>query len=892
MRMTVGKKMFLVGVLIVVALAVLAGNGYRTNSSIKDASDEAALRDAQMDLVNQLQLAHEGLMLAAMDSIVDKASGRIEEERLTEINRTVAFFQGNMEKLSELVDTREEKEAADRLIEDFPMLAESIRTDLKKLIEESATEERKIAADFVRIDDELDGYGDPIEKNLEKIFLADQEEQKAAAERSLLRTSQMALISDMTRRHDALMLAAMDSIVDKDAGEIAEERMATIDACIAFIRDNLSNLTASADTGEELKAAEHIRENFPKLASGIRTDLVALIENRAPVEEFARVDDILDNHGDRIGDNFVLIFASIRKEQTEASETAIRRNRQMTLLNRIVHAHGSLMLAAMDSIVDKEKGAIEEERMQTISDNIAFIDGHLSDLKKMADTDETTRAADKIAALFPPLAKGIREDLVLLIEEGAVKQKEIVAAFHKMDDELDELGEKVAADLKSIVDFVRLEKKESAETSAALVSRSTIVGLIVFLITLAVIIPVFLVISRSVTRPLLYAVDVSKQIAAGDLTVDIQSKTRDEPGQLLLAMKEMTGKMKQILGEVTSGAGAVREIAGDVRTGADQVASVSQQVSSNSEEMSQGAAEQAAAAEQASSSMEEMAANISQNADNSMQTEKIAQKSASDAEEGGKAVAQTVSAMKEIAEKIGIIEEIARQTDLLALNAAIEAARAGEHGKGFAVVASEVRKLAERSQTAAAEISKLSGSSVAVAESAGAMLNRLVPDIRKTAELVQEISAASNEQSGGAEQVNQAIQQLDQVTQQNSSASEELSSTAEEMSSTAEAMAGSAQEMSHQVGDLQEAIAYFNTGAAPPKTSSKTPAARKAAPSPGRRPGRVAAPTVQHGAPGAGDGRPAPALPAENRKTGNGVTLDLGDSGSGRDRQDDEFEKY
>ncbi len=190
-----------------------------------------------------------------------------------------------------------------------------------------------------------------------------------------------------------------------------------------------------------------------------------------------------------------------------------------------------------------------------------------------------------------------------------------------------------------------------------------------------------------------------------------------------------------------------------------------------------------------------MSSNIRQNADNAIQTEKIASKSATDAQEGGKAVLETVAAMKDIAGKISIIEEIARQTNLLALNAAIEAARAGEHGKGFAVVASEVRKLAERSQRAAAEISELSSTSVGVAESAGNMLSKIVPDIQKTAELVLEISASSREQDAGAEQINKAIQQLDQVIQQNAGASEEMASTAEELASQAE--------------QLQSTIAFF-----------------------------------------------------------------------------------
>jgi len=265
-----------------------------------------------------------------------------------------------------------------------------------------------------------------------------------------------------------------------------------------------------------------------------------------------------------------------------------------------------------------------------------------------------------------------------------------------------------------------------------------------------------------------------EHIAGGDLTVQVKTLgNKDSLGQ---SLGTMVAKLAQVVA--------------DVKHASDNVAGGSLQMSSSSEEMSQGASEQAAAAEEASSSMEQMTANIRQNAQNALQTEKIAQKSAQDADQGGAAVQETVTAMKEIAQKISIIEEIARQTDLLALNAAIEAARAGDHGRGFAVVASEVRKLAERSRTAAGEISQLSGTSVAIAERAGSLLSQIVPDIQRTAELVQEISTACTEQDGGAEQINQAIQQLDQVIQQNTSAAEEMASTAEELSSQAEQLQG------------------------------------------------------------------------------------------------------
>ncbi len=277
---------------------------------------------------------------------------------------------------------------------------------------------------------------------------------------------------------------------------------------------------------------------------------------------------------------------------------------------------------------------------------------------------------------------------------------------------------------------------------------------------------------RRVLKPLHEAVNAVNKVADGNLSAQIEVNSRDETGLLLLAVGNMVRRLRQIVAEV--------------KTAADNVAAGSQQLSSSAQQISRGASEQAASAEEASVSIEQMAASIRQNADNARQTDSITLQASTDAGEAGKTVVDTVLAMREISKKIFIIEEIARQTNLLALNAAIEAARAGEHGRGFAVVASEVRKLAERSQAAAGDISQLSSSSVAVAETAGKMLAKLVPDIQKAAELVQDMSAASNEQHTGAEQINQAIQQLDSVIQQNASAAEEMAATAEELSSQAE----------------------------------------------------------------------------------------------------------
>ncbi|OWV81519.1 chemotaxis protein [Rhizobium sp. R634] len=341
--------------------------------------------------------------------------------------------------------------------------------------------------------------------------------------------------------------------------------------------------------------------------------------------------------------------------------------------------------------------------------------------------------------------------------------------------------------------------------------------------------------------------DIATQIAGGDLMV--APKPLSEKDTLGIALEQMVERL--------------RGVVADAIAAAENVSAGSQELSASSEQVSQGASEQAASAEEASASMEEMAANIKQNADNAAQTEKIARQSAKDAEMSGEAVSRAVQAMRTIAEKISIVQEIARQTDLLALNAAVEAARAGEHGKGFAVVASEVRKLAERSQSAAAEISSMSGDTVKAAQDAGDMLGRLVPDIRKTAELVAEISAACREQDIGAGQINEAIQQLDRVTQQNAGASEQISATSEELASQAE--------------ELQTSIAFFKVDTAGDR-QTRVPAARMKARNPLPATGRSL-----------GGRRPAANSVAGQQARAKGFALDL--SMGGPDDGDAEFKE-
>jgi methyl-accepting chemotaxis protein len=435
-------------------------------------------------------------------------------------------------------------------------------------------------------------------------------------------------------------------------------------------------------------------------------------------------------------------------------------------LVEIQRGEKNLVLATtQEAMADYAKG-IEEVR-NDLDRRVATLD-ELSVGEEKRDLDEFKKAYQKYLTIH-------QQVLELSRENGNARAFELASGKGRTvsDSAMEQMTKIVENNETAMV-------QDKAASDQAYASARNIL-LLILGISLVFGLGISIWIIRTISRGLTSAIVATNAVAAGDLTQDINITSQDEIGDLLNSVKTMIDKLK--------------EIVANVQSASDNVASGSQELSTSSEEMSQGATEQAAAAEEASSSMEQMAANIRQNADNATQTEKIASKSAADAKIGGESVAKTLAAMKEIASKISIIEEIARQTNLLALNAAIEAARAGEHGKGFAVVAAEVRKLAERSQYAAAEISELSGSSVEVAEQAGEMLAQMVPDIQRTAELVQEISAASREQDTGAEQVNQAIMQLDQVIQQNASASEEMASTSEELSSQAE--------------QLQDTIAFF-----------------------------------------------------------------------------------
>lgn len=515
------------------------------------------------------------------------------------------------------------------------------------------------------------------------------------------------------------------------------------------------------------------------------------------------------------------IFAWARVGAIEKNSTRITTNSlpSVYLIGQVqngIQKEFSLVLQYVDSTDKDEREKLEAQ----IRESRALNGGRRADYQKLMTSDRQRALFDALMNARNAYVASCDESLKISRAGSADAHRRALDMIKKQVGPLEQRYLEAAANLVTYNQTAAGADSREVEDAVNGARTGVMLGIAAGLVV-AVCISFFIV--RGITRPLATAAGLIDRVATGDLTHTVEAPSNDELGRMLTSMNGMVANLqaaahvaerisegdltvearalseKDLLGQaLTKMLANLRSTVGEVAGAAANVAGGSEQMNATAQQLSQGATEQAAAAEESTSAMEEMASSIEQNADNAKQTGKIASKAAEDARSGGDAVVQTVAAMKQVAEKIRIIEEIARKTDLLALNAAVEAARAGEHGKGFAVVASEVRKLAERSQTAAAEIGRLTLDGVQTAEGAGQLLARLVPDIQKTAELVREIAAASGEQSTGATQVNKAVQQLDQVIQQNAAASEEMASTA--------------QELSNQALTLQSTIAFFKTG--------------------------------------------------------------------------------
>jgi len=628
-------------------------------------------------------------------------------------------------------------------------------------------------------------------------------------------------IGDIDIRLISVYPIVADAIINQDI----DEAKALFAEAKSQAEKDIARVKALVDTPEELKEADSFGQGYRAYLAIFDQEMVPVLEIRedlaARALDMAQIKDILA----RLNGMYAIFADAIINQHLNASAADFAEAKKQALADiakvaELVDTDVERALAAEFGKGYNDYMDIFEKQLLPVLRQYGM--NNMAEVQRIDELIDETR--DKVVTPLEAINKALTEEL-----QEAREQAQIIK---DLDGKMDVARDKALEPLERIHESLAKEMVEADQVfdSERKMTMIWAVGIAIGAFILAISFGVL--ISRGITSPVTRGVRFAQSLAEGDFTNGLDIDQKDEVGILAGALNDMMGK--------------IRSVILNVQSGAENVASGSEELSASAVTLSKGATDQAAAIEEVSASMEEMASNISQNADNANKTDALASKSAKAAEEGGKAVSQTVQAMKNIAEKISIIEEIARQTNLLALNAAIEAARAGEHGKGFAVVAAEVRKLAERSGTAASEISELSSSSVEVAEKAGAMLDQMVPDIQQTASLIQEITASSAEQSAGAEQVNGAIQQLDSVIQQNASASEEMASTSEQLSS--------------QALNQQQAISFFRIGGGQGTSYRRTVARQKPA----------ALPQAAE---------PSPAVPASE-----GMDINMGDEG--------EFERF